>query len=183
MKITVKLSLLLLLFVAFSCKKKSTASISVGQSYQGGIVAYVDGTGKHGLIVAKQDLSSTSIWGCQGSLIGTTNTYGQGNVNTQKIVAACADINTAARKCSDLIQDGYNDWFLPTLDELQWIYDNLHKKGIGNFAQGVYASSSEANSDPIWGPTINMVRIDFSVGYSSYTPKGGLYNVRPCRYF
>lgn len=166
-----------------SCKKKSTLVLQVGQTYQGGIVAYVDGTGEHGLIVANQDIQGSSIWGCQGLLIGTSTSYGQGLINTQKIINACPDINIAARKCSDLIQGGYDDWFLPTLDEIQWMYDNLHKKGKGNFKQGIYTCSSEANADPIWGPAINMVRFDFTNGSTAYTPKGGAWNVRPCRYF
>lgn len=165
-----------------SCKKKSPVVIQVGQSYQGGIVAYVDGTGEHGLIVANQDIQGSSIWGCQGVLIGTSTSYGQGMINTQKIINACPDINIAARKCSDLIQGGYDDWFLPTLDELQWIYDNLHKKGLGNFTLDVpYASSSEAPNN--WSSDVNIVRLHFAPGYTSYTPKIGAYSVRPCRYF
>lgn len=176
------LILVFTIFLLNSCKKKTPQVLQIGQKYQGGIVAYVDGTGLHGLIVADQDIQGTSSWGCQGILIGTSTAYGQGMSNTQKIVNACSDINTAARKCSDLIQGGYDDWFLPTLDELQWIYDNVHKKGLGNFTLDVpYASSTEAPVN--WNSAVNIVRLHFAPGYTAYTPKGGTYSVRPCRYF
>jgi len=43
----------LLLTIAFGCKKKDSDSYSqytIGQSYGGGIVFYSDGTGEHGLV-------------------------------------------------------------------------------------------------------------------------------------
>ena len=168
-----------------ACSKNDKVTYKIGQSLAGGVVAYVDSTGQHGLIAANTDLVGTSIWGCQNTLIGTSRNYGQGLMNTQKIVSGCSDVNSAARKCSDLIIDGKDDWFLPTFDELVLLFNNLHKKGLGGFKPSIYASSSEANNDPVWGPSVNMIRMDFtgSSAGEQYTPKGGLYNVRPCRYF
>jgi hypothetical protein len=37
----------------------------------------------------------------------------------------------------------YNDWFLPSLDELQAMHDNLHAEGVGGFQAGFYWTSSE----------------------------------------
>lgn len=173
----------IILYTLTACSKNDKVTYKVGQSYGGGIVAYVDSSGQHGLIAANADLDGTSIWGCQNTLIGTSVNYGQGLLNTQKIVAGCSDVNSAARKCSDLILNGKDDWFLPTYDELVLLYDNLHKKGLGSFKPSTYASSSESYNDPVWGPSVNITRLDFSPGYSSFTPKVGFYNVRPCRYF
>lgn len=39
----------------------------------------------------------------------------------------------------------YNDWFLPSRDELNLMYVNLHKAGLGGFV-GDYLSSSEDSS-------------------------------------
>jgi len=174
-----------LIILSFSyCKKNtpSTVQIVIGQQYQGGLVAYVDASGQHGLIASNADLTPMSVWGCQGTLIGTSTIYGQGKINTDKIVSGCPDVNAAAKKCFDLIQDGYNDWFLPSLDELQLLYNNLHLKGKGNFVSSVYASSTESN-DITWGPAINIMRLDFGPGYTSGTPKQGTYYVRAVRYF
>jgi hypothetical protein len=181
-KMSLFFSILMLIFTFSACSKKDKVVITVGQSYGGGIVAYVDSTGQHGLIAANSDLDGTSIWGCQGTLIGTSSSYKQGLLNTQKIISGCSEI-TAARKCGDLIKDGRDDWFLPSFEELVLLYENLHKKGLGNFKASIYASSSESNNDPIHGPSINITRLDFSPGFSSYTPKIGAYNVRACRYF
>lgn len=39
----------------------------------------------------------------------------------------------AAASCEDYRLGGYDGWRLPTRAELRWMYDNLHKKGMGNF--------------------------------------------------
>ena len=38
------------------------APLSIGDSYQGGIIAYIDGTGQHGLIAAPSDQSIEIVW-------------------------------------------------------------------------------------------------------------------------
>jgi hypothetical protein len=179
-------SLIVTTIVIGSCKKNESTTDStdtiktVGQECLGGIVAYVDASGKHGLIAAKTDLNIMCSWGCQGTLIGTSTKYGQGQINTNKILVGCNDVNSAANRCDVLIQDGYNDWFLPTYDELLLLYNNLKRQGIGNFATSVYASSTE---DSLSIPSVNIIRLDFPTGYSAGTPKQGTYYVRPCRYF
>jgi len=40
-----------------------TIKLAIGDSYQGGIVAYIDATGKHGLIAAPADQSNGIQWG------------------------------------------------------------------------------------------------------------------------
>ncbi len=49
----------------------------------------------------------------------------------------------AARLCLDLSHGEYDDWFLPSQNELNLMYDNLKAEGIGSFANGNYWSSSE----------------------------------------
>lgn len=55
--------------------------LTVGQAYQGGKIAYLDGTGEHGIIVSNQ---TYEIEWCQntGSIFGATSTaYGDGAAN------------------------------------------------------------------------------------------------------
>ena len=44
-----------------------------------------------------------------------------------------------------------NEWRLPTKEELDKMYENLHCKRIGNFAPESYWSSSENDSNDAWG--------------------------------
>ena len=91
---------------------------------------------------------------CTGTAIGT------GKRNTELLVKAMgesayesssdsfSDKNKktsayAAKLCFDLVYNGFNDWFLPSRDELNLMYENLHKAGLGGFSNNIYWSSSE----------------------------------------
>ena len=125
-----------------------TALFDIGQSYGGGIIFYIDGTGQHGLISATNDQGSGAVWGCYGTLIGGTSTaIGTGQANTSSIVSRCIEGN-AARTCNDLVLNGYDDWFLPSKDELNQMF--LQKGIIGGFVPGYYWSSSEYNTNLAW---------------------------------
>lgn len=52
--------------------------------------------------------------------------------------------NYAAKACSDYEQNGFNDWFLPSAEELHQVYLNLCKPGFVSFESGLYLSSSES---------------------------------------
>lgn len=127
----------------------------VGDRYQGGYIFYIDGTGRHGLICADID-QGTADWGCLGSnLAGAAGTaVGTGYQNTLDIIAGCATPGIAARICTDLSLNGYDDWFLPSKDELSLMYTNLKTQGIGNFSNAWYWTSSESDAEYSWA--INM---------------------------
>jgi hypothetical protein len=108
-------------------------------------------------------------WGAKGKEVGGTQTnVGSGKRNTQLIVDKMrewGETGTAAQRCDGLVFDGFNDWFLPSGDELDLMYDNLRGKGLGNFS-GSYWSSSER---------------DASYSYSS--SKNATFRVRAVRAF
>lgn len=121
----------------------TAAGLTIGQSYGGGIIFYLDGTALHGLICATADLPSQE-WGCGGSMSsipGTSSAIGTGQANTTLIVSACPSGGSAARDCDNLVLNGYSDWFLPSAEELQQIC--LQRSAIGGTFSLKYWSSTE----------------------------------------
>lgn len=128
---------------------------SIGDIYKGGIVFYLDGNGG-GLVCAQSDQSTDAPWGCFGTTLGATGTgIGTGAANTAAIVAGCSETGIAARICDQLVLNGYSDWFLPSKDELNLMYENLKLNGFGGFAAAFYWSSSEYSSSNAWDQYFN----------------------------
>ena len=134
----------------------SQCSFSIGDTGPaGGKVFYVtDNTGLHGLEAAPID-QATSVWGCYGSEIsGADGTaVGTGAANTADIVAGCAGANTAAKIADAYALNGYTDWYLPSMDELNLLY--AQKDVVGGLALSNYWSSSETNSNNAWNQNFN----------------------------
>lgn len=67
-----KVIFFILLFTV-SCKKNNDSNTSttytIGQSFGGGKIFYIDGTGKHGLIVAPNDQSLSAVFWDNGSIV------------------------------------------------------------------------------------------------------------------
>jgi hypothetical protein len=100
--------------VSFSTK---SAGYTIGQAFGGGMIFYIDSTGQHGLIADTTNAIILTEWGCDTIHIGTRREFGTGQANTLAIVNKCSQ-PSAARFCYDLVLNGYDDWFLPSLDEL-----------------------------------------------------------------
>jgi endogenous inhibitor of DNA gyrase (YacG/DUF329 family) len=84
-------------------------------------------------------------------VMGATQTaIGTGKANTQKIVDILGDGYYAAKLCYSMTLNGYSDWFLPSKDELNLIYENLYLKGTGSFEPDVYWSSSGDDANDAW---------------------------------
>lgn len=122
------------------------------------------------LEVAQEDLG-TYLFGYyrpngSNTVIGTSTDIGTGAANTQELISAMGDAaysknsgtkqtsEYAAKVCADysITHDGilYDDWFLPSRDELNLLYTVLQEKGLGNFERNAYWSSSEYNSGNSW---------------------------------
>jgi len=118
-------------------------------------------------------------WGRYGTWIGATETgIGTGQSNTTIIVNWLnenSETGKAAQLCDALVYGGYNDWFLPSLDELNLMYTNLIVYGVGGFAY-YYWSSSEATADLAWYR-------NFATGGQDDAAKDRSYRVRAVRAF
>ena len=127
---------------------------TIGQTYGGGVIFYIDSTGLHGLISSTENQSAPNGWGCIQTTIGGTHLeIGTGQSNTSLIVNGCSESGIAAKVCDDLVLNGFDDWFLPSKDELHQIY--LQKGVIGGFYCPCnnycsYWSSSECDGFCAW---------------------------------
>ena len=123
----------------------------IGEEYGGGIIFFIDASGKHGLIVAPADLKPLAKWGFFEKPVGADGkTMGTGKSNTDKIAKISPMRDIAAILCSNLQLNGFSDWFLPSIDELNLIYQNLKVRGLGNLADDEYWSSSETDFNNAW---------------------------------
>ena len=152
---------------------KTNTGLSIGQNYAGGIIFYIDNTGEHGLIAAPTD-ENRMQWGCYGKqILGTYTFYGYGQINTTRIINSCIS-NNAAFLCNSLKINSYDDWFLPSKDELIELFK--HKNKINGLVDNYYWSSSEFNSSLAWF-------VDFQNGNPSKGLKDAALYVRAIRKF
>jgi hypothetical protein len=189
---------LILVMIAFtSCKKRGCTDYDalnydpeaqaddntcyyywIGQNYQGGKIFYIDKSKKHGLIAAEFDLPN-SYWGCTNDsieVLGINETaVGKGSSNSQIIVEQCG-YNTAAGKCLLLDTLGFDDWYLPSLEEMRGVSENLGRFGQANLASGYY-----------WTSTQFTTEISYLIMNANRSPaffsKGSIFAVRPVRSF
>ncbi|MEI6758548.1 MAG: DUF1566 domain-containing protein, partial [Chlorobium sp.] len=97
-----------------------TTTMKVGDEYGGGKIAWIDATGKHGLIAAKADLPGADKYTWYA----------------------------AKKACEDLVENGYSDWYLPSKDELNRLF--YAKSAVGGFADSSYWSSTEGSAGSAW---------------------------------
>ena len=120
-----------------------TTNLKIGQKYQGGIIFYLDNSGKHGKVCTETDLGEF-VW------------------------------LAAIYKCINLNLDSYSDWELPSIEELDVIYNNNSRIGLSKFS---YWSSSPWNDN-------SALAFHFNQGNSNgYFDKLGLFHVVAIRSF
>ena len=142
----------------------------------GGIVFYVTDGGSHGLEAARAD-SVESKWGCTGiDISGAEGTdIGAGPPNTAAIMAGCTELGIAAKIASDYSLNGFDDWFLPSIGELNELYKQ--RVVVGGFANNYYWSSSEKV-----GNYLSWYQYFYN-GYQNYANKAHPFSVRVVRAF
>ena len=106
----------------------------IGQYYQGGYIAYLEGEypNQTGLIIGVNDATgSTTSWQEQtfSTITGLSAAYGDGQTNTTNIITQSTTATIAATLCNNYSSSfggiTYNDWFLPSQIELSYVRSNV----------------------------------------------------------
>ena len=137
------------------CLSACTEEYQIGEiGPAGGIVFYDQGKEINGwryLEVAPPETEIRASWSSEVyEVTGTSRDIGTGKVNTAFINHENQQKGeknlTAAQYCANLSLGGFADWFLPSHEELNLIYENLHTKGYGGFVPEWYVSSSQESN-------------------------------------
>ena len=138
----------------------ASATYSIGDVVNGGVVFWIDSTGQHGLVVAFSDVATSVEWGCYGTdlpnvpnvssspPIGLGAEIGDGFNNTNNILKDCptAPAALAARSYGP-------EWFLPSINELNQMYINKTTlEAVSGFSafSSYYWSSTEYDNFYAW---------------------------------
>jgi len=132
----------------------------IGEFKYGGIIFWIDPASNNssGLVVSLNVQATNVPWGCLGIATGATGTaIGTGQTNTDIIMASSCASGSAAEIASNLNENGFDDWFLPSADELNELYSNVSIVGNaitsngGDVISNSYWSSTEVDiNDAIW---------------------------------
>jgi len=115
----------------------------------GGIVFYDKGSDSDGWRYLEAAPASTEFyaeWGLDDVPFETEIEIGTGKHNTPRIAAALTkngETGRAAQRVAALQVNEFDDWFLPSWNELGLMYSNLYMRGLGGFTEAAdYWSSS-----------------------------------------
>ena len=180
-------------------------TISIGDTYQGGIIFYLDqvtnsdvGTLCGALIVDPVPPIYSTAWhnnnSC-GEFFPTgynsagqlTTAIGSGYQNSRDIVdnAPIGCVPNAAYSIDNTTSGGFSDWYLPSINELFTIDQNLGQNNLFCFTDPAEMVDNPSISDTYWSSTETGVddagHLDFSTSLLSNSDKDALKTVRGIR--
>jgi len=122
----------------------------IGEFKYGGVIFWIDpaSNNSEGLVCAISSLT-VNAWGCSGILTGASGAgIGTGETNSEAIIASGC-IPSAALSISNLDWNGYDDWFLPSVDEFNEIAINYDDY----IAPTILANGGSALFSTVWTST------------------------------
>jgi len=128
----------------------------IGDRFGGGVIFYLEPDGEHGLIASLNDLAESVSWGLPGTSTSASSSY-DGNGNSDQILAVQGSGDYAVNYCDTLVVDGYDDWYLPSRDELHLLFraryalnkelENDGDEATAGIGAAPYWSSTEKDAD------------------------------------
>lgn len=162
----------------------------IGEKFGGGVIFHLwkDNAGvEHGLIVALSDQIPSQMWSNVTSTDASAKSSWDGLSNSNAIVGQAGHTNSAAKLCLDLVSGGHSDWYLPSILELNMLWNNYYTvaralskiSGATELSNFNYWSSSDSHN------TLLAWNFDFDGGYATidYSYKTNSYAVRAVRAF
>lgn len=168
--------------------------IKVGDMYGGGVVAWVNKAGTHGLILSAVDISTGHVWSNINNVeIGyTAQSKYDGKANSEAIVAQAGHTISAAKLCLDYTNANYgtgiySDWYLPSIEEMKSFTPNLMDIQFALINDNNPATTAPTLNIRYWSSTeaINPSAWYYiwDGGFTSYHFKSSTYGVRAVRAF
>lgn len=137
------------------------AEVLYGLEYGGGYIYHVDEIDGTLMVATNYSQIGTKSWGDHFDLTNG-EAFGDGEFNTEQIVNGNLADNSnvpngleygsddyAFKIAYDLNYNAYDDWFIPSRQSIEAIFNNLHLQDIGNFDETLfYWTSSKAGYQP-----------------------------------
>lgn len=179
-------------YALYAQKSGHTFSHQIGEFFDGGIIFHLfkDKNGEeHGLIVSLEDIAVVTNWSNQYEQeIGQdAKSLWNGSKNTFQIINQAGHFESAANYCDQYFGGGKTDWYLPSIDELNLLFqvrytinravesdNNPITKPISHL--DYYWSSTEAKANTAFAK-------HFATGDDHTNGKFVLYSVRAIRAF
>ncbi len=161
----------------------------IGETFGGGVIFHLwkDAQGvEHGLIIDKTDLSAAQVWSnIDQTLIGASaQSSWDGLSNSTAIIGQAGHTSSAAALCLNSTNGGQSDWYLPSRNELNMLWNNNYTvvrslsqiSGATQLQTAYYWSSTETATGNAW-------RFNFLDSSANSTIKSTTYYVRAVRAF
>lgn len=155
----------------------------LGEFFQGGVIYWLDPTSTahstHGLIadIADKGIFAWSIADTTtgATLSGAYQGRNSGTFNTAKIISTPGTTYPAASACASSTSQGYSDWYLPSLLELNQMFSQqmaIEQQSVAN-GGSPFAALDSGNSN-YWSSTENSLTDAWSFSFGSISQVSGI---------
>jgi hypothetical protein len=148
----------------------------LGQPYAGGLLIYLEPDGRHGIVASTTEHTSLDFMADDYQNWTSSTLRYSGDENTQHIIQIYNNTSRSpAAWCNALVHNGYDDWWLPSKDDMDAM--DTYRTTLGMSTNRAYWTSSMFNDFNVWILTSSN---GFLAGGKNF---GFNRNTRAVRYF